>query len=137
MHVIAGKAVCAEEALTPEYKEYIEQVVYNTKMMCEAFKFLGYKIVTDGTDNHLFLIDLTSNFPTLSGREVQDFLDTKGITLNKNCIPNERRTPMETSGLRIGCAAMTTKGWDAQRFVYAAQDIDEYIKELATSKEKN
>ena len=135
MHVIAGKAVCAEEALTPEFHDYIENVVKNTGTMCEEFKRLGYKIITNGTDNHLFLIDLTYNYPNLTGREIQEELDKHHITLNKNCIPDEKRSPMETSGLRIGCAAMTTKGWTSQDFILIARKIDEIIKEL--DKRKN
>lgn len=135
MHVIAGKAVCAEETLTPEFKNYANQVVWNSKAMCNEFQNLGYKIISGGTDNHLFLIDLTYNYPNLTGREVQEELDKHHITLNKNCIPDEKRSPMETSGLRIGCAAMTTKGWTSQDFILIARKIDEIIKEL--DKRKN
>ena len=135
MHVIAGKAVCAEEALTPEFKNYAKQVVLNSKAMCNEFQNLGYKIVSGGTDNHLFLIDLTYNYPNLTGREVQEELDKHNITLNKNCIPNENRSPMETSGLRIGTPAMTTKGWTSVEFRECAHRIDKIIKEL--DKRKN
>ena len=135
MHIIAGKAVTAEEALCPEFHDYIENVVKNTGAMCEEFKRLGYKIITNGTDNHLFLIDLTYNYPNLTGREIQEELDKHHITLNKNCIPDEKRSPMETSGLRIGCAAMTTKGWTSQDFILIARKIDKIIKEL--DKRKN
>ena len=134
MHIIAGKAVTAEEALCPEFHDYIENVVKNTGAMCEEFKRLGYKIITNGTDNHLFLIDLTYNYPNLTGREIQEELDKHHITLNKNCIPDEKRSPMETSGLRIGCAAMTTKGWTPQDFILIARKIDEIIKELDKEK---
>ena len=135
MHVIAGKAVCAEEALTPEFKNYAKQVVLNSKAMCNEFQNLGYKIVSGGTDNHLFLIDLTYNYPNLTGREVQEELDKHNITLNKNCIPNDNRSPMETSGLRIGTPAMTTKGWTSVEFRECARQIDQIIKEL--DKRKN
>ena len=135
MHVIAGKAVCAEEALTPEFKNYAKQVVLNSKAMCNEFQNLGYKIVSGGTDNHLFLIDLTYNYPNLTGREVQEELDKHNITLNKNCIPNDNRSPMETSGLRIGTPAMTTKGWTSVEFRECARRIDQIIKEL--DKRKN
>lgn len=130
MHVIAGKAVCAEEALTPEFKNYANQVVWNSKAMCNEFQGLGYKIVSGGTDNHLFLIDLTYNYPNLTGREVQEELDRHNITLNKNCIPNESRSPMEASGLRIGTSAMTTKGWGPSDFRACAHKIDTVIKDL-------
>ena len=134
MHVIAGKAVCAEEALSQEFSDYIDNVVYNSKVMCEEFKKLGYKIITGGTDNHLFLIDLTQNYPNLTGREVQNELDKHHITLNKNCIPNEKRSPMEASGLRIGTPAMTAKGWGPEDFIECAHEIDQIIKELNNQK---
>ncbi len=101
-HIIAGKAVCAEEALQPEYKDYAKQVVLNSKAFCDEFLKLGYKVVTGGTDNHLFLLDL-SQFP-FSGKDLQEKLDEEGITLNKNCVPGETRSPKETSGVRIGTA---------------------------------
>lgn len=129
MHVIAGKALAAEEALTPEYKEYIGHVVENTKAMCDRFIELGYSVVTGGTDNHLFLLDLSKNFPNVTGKQVQDKLDEHGITLNKNCVPFEKRSPKETSGVRIGAAAMTTKGWTKEQFVACADRIDKIIRE--------
>lgn len=129
-HVIAGKAVAAEEACTPEFKEYIYQVVKNCKAMANEFQSLGYKVVTGGTDNHLFLLDLTDT--GLTGKQVQDELDKYGITLNKNCIPNETRSPVETSGVRIGTAAMTTKGYKENDFVIVADRIDDIIKKLSS-----
>lgn len=133
-HVIAGKAVAAEEACTPEYKEYIHQVVKNCKAMCNEFIKMGYKVVTGGTDNHLFLLDLTDT--GLTGKEVQDELDRHGITLNKNCIPNETRSPMQTSGVRIGTAAMTTKGYKEKDFILVAKCIDTYISILKDIKKE-
>ena len=133
-HVIAGKAVAAEEACTDEYKEYIHRVVRNCKAMCDEFIRLGYKVVTGGTDNHLFLLDLTDT--GLTGKEVQDELDLYGITLNKNCIPNETRSPMQTSGVRIGTAAMTTKGYNEDDFVTVARKIDWVIKYMMYLKEE-
>lgn len=127
-HVIAGKAITAEEAQTPEYKEYIGRVVENCKAMCDEFIKLGYKVVTGGTDNHLFLVDLTDKGVT--GKQVQDACDANGITLNKNCVPGEMRSPAETSGVRIGTAAMTTKGFTKEQFVETARKIDKIIKEL-------
>ena len=127
-HIIAGKAITAEEDCAPEFKEYIHQVVANSKAMCNEFIKLGYKVVTDGTDNHLFLVDLTDL--GLSGKEVQDELDKHGITLNKNCVPNETKSPMLTSGIRIGTAAMTTKGYKEKDFIRVAHKIDGYIKTL-------
>lgn len=127
-HVIAGKAICAEEDLKPEYKEYIGRVVENSKAMCEQFIKNGYKVVTGGTDNHLFLVDLTDT--GLSGKEVQNELEEHGITLNKNCVPNETRSPFQTSGVRIGTPAMTTKGYGKQDFINVADKIDKIIKEM-------
>ncbi|MBR1496110.1 MAG: serine hydroxymethyltransferase [Oscillospiraceae bacterium] len=128
-HVIAGKAVTAEEALTPEYREYIHAVVRNCKAMCQEFQRLGYNVVTGGTDNHLFLLDLTDT--GLTGKAVQDELDRHGITLNKNCVPNEKRSPMQASGVRVGTAAMTTKGYTEADFVRVAGRIDEIIRGMA------
>ena len=132
LHVIAGKALCAEEALTDEYQQYIKQVVKNCKAMANRFIELGYKVVTGGTDNHLFLLDLTEH--GLTGKEVQDYLDEYGITLNKNCVPNETRSPKEASGIRIGTAAMTTKGYLEHDFIEVADRIDELITLLKKSK---
>lgn len=127
-HVIAAKAVAAEEACTPEYKEYIHQVVRNSKAMASEFSRLGYSIVTGGTDNHLFLLDLTAT--GLTGKAVQDELDRHNITLNKNCVPGETRSPQETSGVRIGTAAMTTKGKKEDFFIETAHEIDRIIKSM-------
>lgn len=127
-HVIAGKAVCAEEALQPEYKEYAAQVVKNCKAFADEFLRLGYKIVTGGTDNHVFLLDLLEF--SFSGKDLQDRLDEVGITLNKNCVPGEKRSPKETSGVRIGTAPMTTRGYKEDDFREVARKIDAVIKEM-------
>ena len=127
-HVIAGKAVCAEEALQPEYKEYAAQVVKNCKAFADEFLRLGYKIVTGGTDNHVFLLDLLEF--SFSGKDLQDRLDEVGITLNKNCVPGEKRSPKETSGVRIGTAPMTTRGYKEDDFREIARKIDAVIKEM-------
>ena len=127
-HVIAGKAVTAEEASTEEFREYIHAVVRNCKVMCDEFISMGYKVVTGGTDNHLFLLDLTDT--GLTGKAVQDELDRHGITLNKNCVPNETRSPQQTSGVRIGTAAMTTKGYTEQDFIAVARQIDRIIRDM-------
>ena len=130
MHVIAAKAVCAEEAMTDEYKEYIRNVVKNCKAMAEEFINLGYDVVTGGTDNHLFLLDFSRTHPNLTGKMVQDELDKYKITANKNCVPNEKRSPTQTSGLRIGTAAQTTKGWDESDFIDCVYWIDGIIKSM-------
>lgn len=127
-HVIAGKAVTAEEASTEEFREYIHAVVRNCKAMCDEFISMGYKVVTGSTDNHLFLLDLTDT--GLTGKAVQDELDRHGITLNKNCVPNEARSPQQTSGVRIGTAAMTTKGYTEQDFIAVARQIDRIIRDM-------
>lgn len=127
-HVIAGKAVTAEEASTEDFREYIHAVVRNCRAMCDEFIPMGYKVVTGGTDNHLFLLDLTDT--GLTGKAVQDELDRHGITLNKNCVPNETRSPQQTSGVRIGTAAMTTKGYTEQDFIAVARQIDRIIRDM-------
>lgn len=130
MHIIAGKAVTAEEALTVGFYTYQRQVVANAKAMSAEFVKMGYEVVTGGTDNHLFLINLTHTHPNLTGKMVQDELDRHGITLNKNTVPNDQRSPMQTSGLRIGTPAMTTKGWVEQDFIECAHNIDAIIGKM-------
>lgn len=125
MHVIAGKAVAGEEACKADFKQYIHEVVHNSKSMAKEFKRLGYDVVTGGTDNHMFLLDLTKL--NMSGKLAQDTLDEHGITVNKNMIPNDPRTPVWTSGIRIGTAAMTTLGYRAIDFMNVADDIDDIL----------
>ena len=127
-HVIAGKAVAAEEAQTEDFREYIHQVVKNCRAMSDEFLSMGYKVVTGGTDNHLFLLDLTDT--GLTGKAVQDELDRHGITLNKNAVPGETRSPQQCSGVRIGTAAMTTKGYKEADFIAVAHKIDAVIQTL-------
>ena len=131
-HIIAGKAVAAEECLTEDYKKYILQVVKNCKAMCNEFIKMGYKVITGGTDNHLFLLDLSDK--GITGIECQEMLDKYHITVNKNCIPNETRSPKVASGIRIGTPAMTTKGYVEKDFIEVAHKIDEYIKEFVKNK---
>jgi len=128
-HIIAGKAVAAEEACTEEYKEYIHNVVANCKAMADEFIKMGYDVVTGGTDNHLFMLDFTRSHPELTGRFVQDLLDEHDITLNKNCVPGEKRSPMQTSGVRVGTAAETTRGKTKEDFIEIAHRIDAIIRE--------
>ncbi len=108
MHVIAGKAVCFKEALQPEYKTYMEQVVRNAKALCNGLKSRGVKIVSGDTDNHLMLVDLSGT--DISGKELEKRLDDAHVTANKNTIPNDPRSPFVTSGLRLGTPAVTTRG---------------------------
>ena len=131
-HVIAGKAVAAEEALTPAFRAYARSVVANCRAMAAEFMAMGYRVVTVGTDNHLFLLDLTDT--GLTGKEVQEELDRCGITLNKNCVPGDRRSPFQTSGVRIGTAAMTTRGYTAEDFCRIARRIDEVIRGMMAEK---
>ncbi len=127
LNIIAAKAITAEEACSLEFNDYIKAVVENTKAMCDEFLSMGYDVVTGGTDNHLFLIDFSRTHPSLSGKMVETELDRYGITVNKNCVPNEKRKPMEASGIRVGCAAMTTKGYTKEDFLAVAHKMDEII----------
>ena len=109
-HCIAAKAVAFYEALQPEYKEYQKQVVKNAAAMAKAFADKGYKIVSGGTDNHLMLIDLRTKFPDLSGKVAEKALVRAGITVNKNMVPFDSRSPFQTSGIRVGTPAVTSRG---------------------------
>ncbi|MBQ3223958.1 MAG: serine hydroxymethyltransferase [Clostridia bacterium] len=108
MHVIAAKAVCFGEALQPQFKAYQHQIVLNAKALAEGLMRRGLRLVSGGTDNHLMLVDLTSTGRT--GKEVEQLLDAANITCNKNTIPNEKRSPFVTSGVRLGTPAVTTRG---------------------------
>ena len=131
-HIIAGKAVCAEEALKPEFKTYQHQVRLNCAALADEFTKMGYKVVTGGTDNHVFLLDLSDE--EFSGKELQAACDEVGITLNKNTVPNEKRSPFQTSGVRIGTAPMTTRGYLEDDFRAVAHRIDDVVKELRAQK---
>ena len=111
-HVIAAKAVAFYEALQPAFGEYIEHVVENAKAMVEVFNESGIRPISGGTDNHLLLLDITST--GLNGKEAQELLDSVGITVNKNAIPFDTLPPMKTSGIRVGTAAITTRGFDKE-----------------------
>jgi glycine hydroxymethyltransferase len=108
MHVIAGKAVCFGEALTPQFKQYARQIVDNAKTLAEVLLSGGVKLVSGGTDNHLMLADVT--VLGLTGRQAEVALDRCGITVNKNMIPFDERKPLDPSGIRIGTPALTTRG---------------------------
>ncbi len=108
MHVIAAKAVALNEALQPDFKTYIDQVLENAKVLAETLTENGLRIVSGGTDNHLMLVDLTSL--NISGKKAERVLEEAGITLNKNAIPNDPRPPLQASGVRIGTPAMTSRG---------------------------
>ena len=134
-NIIAAKAVAAEEACEPEFETYIKNVVENSKAMADKFIELGYDVVTGGTDNHMFLIDFSKTHPKLTGKEVQDYLEKFGFTVNKNCVPNEKRKPSEASGIRIGTAAMTTKHFTKEVFEMWACEINKLISSLNLQKE--
>ncbi|MBF0105561.1 MAG: serine hydroxymethyltransferase [Deltaproteobacteria bacterium] len=108
MHVIAAKAVGFLENLQPEYKKYCEQIIANTQTLADVFINRGFKLVTGGTDNHLILVDLTDK--NITGKEAEESLERAGITVNKNTVPGEQRSPFVTSGIRVGTAALTTRG---------------------------
>lgn len=135
-HVIAAKAVAACECLTNEYQRYIEQVVANASAMAEEFVKMGYRVISGGTDTHMFLVDLSQTHPNICGRQAQEALDAIGITLNKNCVPGETRSPQEASGIRIGTAAMTTKGYTAERFIKVARIIDSQLNLIDWEEER-
>lgn len=128
MNVIAAKAACAEEVLEPEFIDYIDEVMYNAKVMAERFMSHGYNVITGGTDNHMFLVDLRGT--GLTGIDVQNELERNDITLNKNAIPNDPLPPSKTSGIRIGTPAMTTRGWKAHDFCWCADNICKTLDEM-------
>ncbi len=125
MHVIAAKAVCFKEALEPSFKEYMKNVVLNCKVLGDELVKSGFKLVSNGTDNHLILVDLTNK--DITGKEAENILDSIGITVNKNTVPNETRSPFVTSGIRIGTAAVTTRGFDVEDMKEIASIINEAI----------
>ena len=120
-HVIAGKAVCFGEALKPEFKTYQEQIVKNAAALADALKKQGFKLLTDGTDNHLMLIDLRGM--EVSGKELQNRCDEVYITLNKNTVPNDPRSPFVTSGVRVGTPAITSRGLKEEDMAKIAECI--------------
>ncbi len=127
MHVIAAKAVCLQEALQPEFKEYQENVAKNAQALCKGLQNRGIKIVSGGTDNHLMLVDLTTY--GLTGKETEKILDTVNITCNKNTIPNDPKSPFVTSGIRIGTPAVTSRGMNEEDMDQIAEAIAMMIKE--------
>ncbi|WP_024614943.1 serine hydroxymethyltransferase [Clostridium sp. Ade.TY] len=134
MHIIAAKAVCFKEALDDSFKEYIEQVVKNCKVLAEELVKYGFKLVSGGTDNHLILVDLTNK--DITGKDAEKLLDSIGITLNKNTVPNEKRSPFITSGVRIGTAAVTTRGYGEDDMKEIASIINDAINNRVYSDEE-
>ena len=131
IHTIAAKAVCFKEALEPSFKEYAKNIVDNCKVLSEALTTYDFKIVSGGTDNHLILVDLTNK--DITGKDAEKLLDSIGITVNKNTVPNETRSPFITSGIRIGTAAVTTRGFNKEDM----KEIASIINEALTNKEPN
>ena len=126
-HVIAAKAVCFKEAMQPEFRTYAENIIKNAKALASGLMKRDIQIVSGGTDNHLMLIDLTSY--DLTGKEVEKWLDEAYITANKNTIPNEKRSPFVTSGIRLGTPAVTTRGLNEEDMDQVAEAISLVIKE--------
>ncbi|BDX07555.1 serine hydroxymethyltransferase [Planctobacterium marinum] len=127
-HVIAAKAVAFKEALQPEFKTYQQQVVKNAKAMCKAFQDRGYKIVSDGTENHLFLLDLIDK--DITGKDADAALGKAYITVNKNAVPNDPRSPFVTSGLRIGTPAITRRGFGEEEASQVANWICDVLDNI-------
>ena len=121
MNIIAAKAQCYKEALHPSFDEYIEAVIENAKAMAEVFLEKGYNIITKGTDSHILLLDLSDK--SISGREAADLLEVNDITVNKNGVPNDPRNFIETSGIRMGTAAETTRGSGLEEFKIMAEHM--------------
>lgn len=129
-HVIAAKAVSFSEALEPGFKQYQEQVKKNAKIMADAFIEKGYKVVSGGTDNHSMLIDLRSKVPDITGKQVEKTLELADITINKNMVPFDSRSPFQTSGIRVGTPAITTRGVKEDAVVKMVGLIDQVITNI-------
>ena len=134
-HVIAAKAVCFGEALKPEFKTYQEQVVKNARALAEELMKRGFKLISSGTDNHLMLVDLT-NFSDVSGKDMQNRCDEVNITLNKNSIPREPRSPFVTSGVRIGTPAVTTRGFKEEDMAVIADCLYKVVSDFEGTKDE-
>lgn len=134
MHIIAAKAVCLGEALKPEFKTYGENIVKNAKALADGLTKRGHKLVSGGTDNHVMLLDLSDT--ELTGKELEHNLDEVYITANKNTIPNEQRSPFVTSGVRLGTAAVTSRGLNEEDMDKIAEFIHLVIEDFEGNKEK-
>lgn len=133
-HVIAAKAVAFGEALAPEYKEYQAQVIKNAAVMAQAFVDLGYKVISGGTENHSMLIDLRTKYPEITGKIVENTIVNAEITVNKNMVPFDSRSPFQTSGLRVGTPAITTRGVKEDMMPVIVQLIDDAIANISDEK---
>lgn len=134
-HVIAAKAVAFHEALKPEFKTYIENVIINAKTLSDGLISEGFEIVTGGTDNHLMLVDLSQK--NITGKDAERVLDESGITINKNTVPNEKRSPFVTSGIRIGTPALTSRGMKKNEMKLIAKWIGQVLNHPEDSTIKN
>lgn len=134
MHVIAAKAVCFGEALTPEFKAYQEQIVKNAAQLAKTLTENGIKLVSGGTDNHLMLLDLTDT--GITGKELEARLDSVHITVNKNAIPFDTQSPFVTSGIRIGTPAATSRGFKEEDMVVVGNLIAKVIKDYEGTKDE-
>lgn len=132
MHVIAAKAICFGEALKPDFKAYGQQVVNNSKALAAAMIERGYKLVSGGSENHLFLIDLRENLPDLTAKKAQEALDRAHIACNKNAVPFETRSPFQASGIRLGTPAVTSRGFVEEDMATIADSIDTVLKAIDT-----
>jgi glycine hydroxymethyltransferase len=130
-HCIAAKAVSFFEDLQPEFKDYVEQVKKNAKVMADEFMSRGYKVVSGGTDNHMMLIDLRTKFPDMTGKVVENTLVQADITVNKNMVPNDSRSPFQTSGLRVGTPAVTTRGLKENDIKEIVRLIDKVLCDIS------
>jgi glycine hydroxymethyltransferase len=128
MNQIAAVAVALREASLPAFKKYAKQVIKNAKVLAEELKKLGWKIISGGTDSHLILMDTFMNGQGMSGAEASDKLECEGIIVNKNTIPNETRSPMDPSGIRLGTAGETTRGAKEKDMIKLAQRIDKALR---------
>jgi glycine hydroxymethyltransferase len=128
MHVIAAKAVALKKAMSEEFKQYQRQIIANAKYLCSCMEKRGYRIVSGGTDNHLFLIDLSNK--GITGKEAQEALEESGIMVNKNLIPFDSKGPSVTSGIRIGTPAVTTRGMKEREMDVISELIDKVLKSL-------
>ena len=133
-HCIAAKAVAFFEALQPEFKTYVEQVHRNAVVMAEEFMAKGYKVVSGGTDNHMMLIDLRTKFPDLTGKVVENTLVQADITVNKNMVPFDTRSPFQTSGIRVGTPAVTTRGLKENDIKLVVNLIDKVLNNISDEK---
>lgn len=135
MHVIAAKAVCFKEALSDEFKQYQKQIVNNAKKLAQVLMDSGFKLVSDGTDNHMMLVDLTNK--NITGKEAEEALGQVGITVNKNTVPGETRSPFVASGIRIGTPALTTRGMKEQEMEIIGQLITDTLNNIGNDKVYN